>query len=172
MLNEMWVKCSVFSYFSLFIAWAVESSFYLLGINGWCILILFICKRLSGVFHTSFYLFFSYLRTHEYTHPSVTSMIFTVHFVLMYFFWLLLLSFLIWLPLSNGNIFSQPMFSSCIYHFSGRELRVSPKLQRKPMEGEVPSCSLSLDVTQTSMAPDGVSPLPPFAVIDGLNTST
>lgn len=37
MLNEMWVKCSGLSYFSLLIAWEAGSSFYLHGISGWSI---------------------------------------------------------------------------------------------------------------------------------------
>lgn len=90
LLNEMWMKCSGLSYFSLLISWAAVSSFCLLGINGSCILILFIWKRSSGVFRTSFYFFFffSYLRTHEYSHPSVTSIIFAVHFCSNFFFFL------------------------------------------------------------------------------------
>lgn len=58
-----------------------------------------------------FFFFFSYLRTHEYSHPSVTSIIFAVHFCSnFFFFWPLLPSFMIWLPPSNGNTFPNQHF--------------------------------------------------------------
>lgn len=166
MLNEMWMKCSGLSYFSFLIAWAAGSSFCLLGINGWYILILFIWKRLSGVFHTSFYFFFFFP---IWGHMNTLTLQLPPWFSQCIFFQRIfsgLYSHHLWSDcLLVMETFSQPTFSSCIYHFSGRELRVSPKLQRKPVEVGVPSCSLSLDVTQTSMAPGGVSPLPPLAAL-------
>lgn len=112
MLNEMWVKCSGFPYFSLFIAWAAGSSFYLLGINGWCILILFNLFLFARDWVGSstppsiyFFLFedtwihspFSYL--HDF-HSAFCSNVFFLASTPIIFD----------LPLSNGNTFPNQCF--------------------------------------------------------------
>lgn len=58
-LNKMWMKFSGLSYFCLLIAWAAGSSFYLLGINGWCIFILFYLEEIEwGLPHLPLLFFF------------------------------------------------------------------------------------------------------------------
>lgn len=170
MLNEMWVKCSDLSYFSLLIAWEAGSSFYLHGINGWSIyskenssfyleeiewglphLLLFFIFQFEDIW---IYSPFSYL--HNF-HSAFCSNIFFC------FFWPLLPLFITWLPPSNGNTSPNQYFppayvifqvGSWEFHQSSREIL-----------WKVGYPAAALDLSQTSRAPAGVSPLPPLAAL-------
>lgn len=108
-------------------------------------------------------LFFSCLRTHEYTHPSDTSVVFRVHFVLKYFFWPLFPSFMTSLPPSNGKTFSDRHFPPAytIFQVGNREIYQSHR--ESLWQVGCPAAALVWIFHKWRWTSSGVSLLPPLA---------